>query len=62
MPQLRNLAANAPYFHDNSAATIEEVVDYFLSDAYNDSKDGQEFPIHLNANKRANLIEFLKVL
>ncbi|MEZ4428078.1 MAG: hypothetical protein R3A51_10380, partial [Nannocystaceae bacterium] len=36
VPQLRNLAANAPYFHDNSAATLEDVVDYFNSDAYND--------------------------
>lgn len=62
VPQLRNLAANAPYFHDNSAATIEEVVDYFNSDAYNDSADGQDYPIHLNANQRANLIEFLKIL
>lgn len=62
VPQLRGLAAAAPYFHDNSAATIEEVVDYFLSDDYNDSKDGQRFPIHMSAKKRSDLIEFLLVL
>src|SRR5262249_35943478 len=49
VPQLRGLINNAPYFHDNSAATIEEVVDYFNSDAYNHSSDGKLHPIHLNA-------------
>lgn len=62
VPQLRNLAANAPYFHDNSAATIEEVVDYFDSDDYNDSKDGMRFPIHLTPSQRTDLIAFLQVL
>lgn len=62
VPQLRGIKADAPYFHDGSAATLEEVVDYFNSNAYNDSKDGKNFPIHLNANKRADLIEFLQIL
>lgn len=62
VPALRNLAAHAPYFHDNSVATLEGVVDYFCSDAYNDSKDGSEYPIHLNANKRAQLVAFLELL
>jgi cytochrome c peroxidase len=62
VPQLRRLKDLAPYFHDNSADTIEEVVDYFNSDHYNHSKDGKRFPIHLNANKRADLIEFLNIL
>ncbi|MGK3994845.1 hypothetical protein [Sorangium sp. So ce1024] len=62
VPQLRRLARNAPYFHDNSAMTIEEVVDYFNSDFYNDSKDGRRFPIRLNARQRADLIAFLKIL
>jgi hypothetical protein len=51
-----------PYFHDDSAATLEEVVDYFDSDAYNNSADGAKNPIHLNATERANLVEFLKIL
>jgi hypothetical protein len=62
VPQLRNLAQNAPYFHDNSAATIADVVDYFNSAQYNHSKDGKRFPIHLNAQERANLIAFLQIL
>jgi len=62
VPQLRGVKANAPYFHDNSAATLEEVVDYFNSDAYNKSKDGKNFPVHLDASKRADLLEFLEIL
>lgn len=62
VPQLRNLAANAPYFHDNSAATIADVVDYFCSDEYNGSKDGMRFPIHLTPTQRDDLIAFLEIL
>jgi hypothetical protein len=62
VPQLRNVKANAPYFHDNSAASLGEVVDYFNSDAYNNSQDGSQFPIHMNANQRADLLEFLNIL
>lgn len=29
VPQLRGLAATAPYFHNNSAATLEDVVDHY---------------------------------
>lgn len=62
VPQLRGLVNNAPYFHDNSASTIEEVVDYFDSAAYNQSTDGKKYPIHLSSKQRANLIAFLEIL
>lgn len=62
VPQLRDLANNAPYFHDNSAATIEEVVDYFCSDDYNDSHDGQHFQIDLTPQEKADLTAFLYAL
>jgi cytochrome c peroxidase len=62
VPQLRKIKDLGPYFHDDSAATLEDVVDYFNSDAYNDSADGSQHPIHLNANERANLLAFLKIL
>jgi len=32
------------------------------SDACNNSADGAKSPIHLNAQERANLLEFLKIL
>ncbi|MCA9655867.1 MAG: hypothetical protein H6712_12455 [Myxococcales bacterium] len=62
VPALRNVAAHAPYMHDNSIDTLEGVVDYFCSDEYNDSKDGQLYPIDLNAQQRADLIAFLEIL
>jgi cytochrome c peroxidase len=30
VPGLRGLRATAPYFHNNSAATLEEVVDHYV--------------------------------
>ncbi|MEM7155894.1 MAG: hypothetical protein AAF799_23790 [Myxococcota bacterium] len=62
VPSLRNVGNHAPYFHDNSVDTLEEVVDYFCSDEYNNSPAGQRYPIHMNANKRAKLVEFLELL
>jgi cytochrome c peroxidase len=62
VPQLRGVVNAGPYFHDNSADTLEQVVDYFNSAAYAASKDGRKFPVHLNAHERADLLEFLKVL
>ncbi len=62
VPQLRDVKHNAPYFHDNSAATLEDVVDYFNSDQYNHSKDGRRYPIHLSQQQRADLLAFLNVL
>ncbi len=62
VPQLRRIKDLGPYFHDNSAATLEDVVDYFNSDAYNHSVDGKQYPIHLNHDDRANLLAFLEIL
>ena len=62
VPQLRGIANLAPYFHDNSAATLEEVIDYFDSPEYNQSKDGRHFPIHLNHKQKSDLLEFLLIL
>lgn len=62
VPQLRGLVNNGPYFHDNSMATIEDVVDYFDSPAYNQSRDGKLYPVHLNAQQKADLVAFLQIL
>jgi cytochrome c peroxidase len=52
VPGLRGLAGRAPYFHDGSAASISDVVDYF--DA--------RFQIGLTAADEADLIAFLGAL
>jgi cytochrome c peroxidase len=62
VPQLRRVAQLGPYFHDNSAATLADVVDYFNGDLYNQSVDGRRHPIHLNATERAALLAFLQIL
>jgi cytochrome c peroxidase len=62
VPQLRRVAQLGPFFHDNSAATLADVVDYFNGDFYNQSADGRRHPIHMNALERAALLAFLQVL
>ena len=62
VPQLRNISQLAPYFHDNSAATLEEVVDYFTSDDYKQSADGKKHKIRMNQQQKDDLVEFLKIL
>lgn len=62
VPQLRKIKDLAPYFHDNSAMTLEEVVDYFDSPAYNNSRDGRQYPIHLSPHQKRAVVAFLKIL
>jgi hypothetical protein len=51
-PVLRALAARAPYFHNGSAATLGDVVDFYQ----------QRFHFTLSAGQRADLIRFLNAL
>ncbi len=51
-PVLRALAARAPYFHNGSAATLAEVVDFYDT----------RFAIGLTAQEKADLVAFLKSL
>jgi len=52
VPSLRGLAARAPYFHDGSAATLLDVIDFY----------DLRFKIHLTAQQRLDLEAFLKSL
>jgi hypothetical protein len=51
-PILRALAARAPYFHNGSAATLEEAVEFYQS----------RFNISLTAQEEADLVAFLRAL
>jgi cytochrome c peroxidase len=51
-PILRALAARAPYFHNGSAATLDEVVDFYET----------RFEIGLTAREKADLAAFLRAL
>ena len=62
VPQLRRVSQTGPYFHDNSAATLEEVLDFLTSDAYANSADGKQHPIQLTPQQRLDLLAFLRNL
>ena len=51
-PILRGLAARAPYFHNGSAATLMDVVDFY----------DQRFTLGFTAQQKADLVAFLKAL
>ena len=51
-PILRGLAARAPYFHNGSAATLADVIDFY----------DQRFTIGFTAREKADLIAFLQAL
>jgi hypothetical protein len=51
-PVLRGLAARAPYFHNGSAATLEDVLDFYE----------RRFHMGLTAQERADLLAFLRSL
>jgi hypothetical protein len=51
-PVLRGLAARAPYFHNGSAQSLGDVVDFY----------NQRFGIGLTAQEKSDLIAFLKAL
>ena len=57
-PSLRNVALTAPYLHDGSIATLEEVVELELY--YRRINDPR--PPLLTANEKKDLVEFLKAL
>jgi hypothetical protein len=51
-PVLRGLAARAPYFHNGSAATLADVVEFY----------DRRFGIGLTAQQKADLVAFLNAL
>jgi cytochrome c peroxidase len=52
VPSLRGLAARAPYFHNGSAATLADVVDFY----------DQRFTIGFTDQEKQDLVNFLKAL
>jgi hypothetical protein len=51
-PILRGVAARAPYFHNGSAASLNEVVDFYDT----------RFMIHMSAQQKRDLVAFLSAL
>jgi cytochrome c peroxidase len=62
-PGLRNVALTAPYMHDGSLATLEEVVDFYVRGGRaNPFLDAVILPRALTTRDRAALVAFLRTL
>ena len=62
-PTLRDIALTAPYMHDGSLATLEEVVDlYDRGGIPNRNLDNRIRPLHLGAQQKQDLVAFLQSL
>jgi len=62
-PSLRNVELTAPYFHDGSAATLADVVRFYVKGGNeNPNRDWQLEPVSLTEGEQRDLVEFLKAL
>ncbi len=63
-PTLRNVALTAPYMHDGSLRTLEDVVDFYNRGGGKSPyvKDALIVPLHLTAPEKKDLVDFLKSL
>lgn len=62
-PTLRNIAASAPYFHDGSAKTLEEVIEFYNKGGVENPYLSKEIkPLNLTSQEQADLLAFLKSL
>jgi cytochrome c peroxidase len=63
-PSLRNIALTAPYMHDGSIATLEEVVEHYAAGgrAKNPRRDPRMSTIRLTAQNKSDLLAFLRSL
>ena len=60
-PTLREIARTAPYMHDGSHKTLEEVVEYYNKGGTdNPQLDEEIFPLELTKDEMSDLIIFLK--
>ena len=62
-PSLRNVELTAPYFHDGSAATLADVVRFYVKGGNeNPMRDWQLEAVDLTEGEQRDLVEFLKSL
>ncbi len=62
-PTLREVARTAPYMHDGSLATLEEVVDFYNRGGNdNPFRDRELRPLKLTAEEKRALVTFLRAL
>jgi cytochrome c peroxidase len=60
-PTLREVARHAPYMHDGSLKTLEDVVDHYDKGGIaNPQLDEEIFPLKLTSQEKADLVTFMK--
>jgi len=60
---LRNIALTAPYMHDGSLKTLEEVIDFYdVGGNQNRFLDGGIRPLGLTDEEKKQLVEFMRSL
>jgi len=60
---LRDIERRAPYMHDGSLKTLEEVVDHYIDGGIQrDSLSVEMLPLELSSNERDDLIAFLRTI
>lgn len=62
-PTLRDIARTAPYMHDGSLKTLDEVVEYYDKGGIaNKNLDEKIKPLHLSVEEKKSLVAFLEAL
>ena len=62
-PTLRNVEVTAPYMHDGSLKTLEEVIDFYdKGGRENVYLDSAMFPLKLTKQEKLDLVAFLRAL
>ena len=62
-PTLREIASTAPYMHDGSEKTLEEVVEFYDKGGHKNKWLSTKIkPLHLTKQEKQDLVEFLKSL
>ncbi len=62
-PTVRNIALTAPYMHDGSLQTLEEVVEYYNKGGEKNAfLDAAIFPLHFTEQEKQDLVAFLNAL
>ena len=62
-PTLREIEHTAPYMHDGSLKTLDEVVEFYNKGGIpNKNLDQNIKPLHLTEQEKADLVAFLKAL
>lgn len=64
VPTLRNIAVTAPYMHNGSLKTLEDVIDHYAAGGRVDHPNKSELirPLDLSPQDKRDLVEFLKSL